>query len=97
MALNALRASTAKEDDADARACLAQVGFQALPGHVRDMSEYEIALLEGKGITETDDKALNAEAYQLMNGIAGAVLEAAKQLELVYKRARSPERGGRER
>ena len=97
VALNALRATTAKEDDADARAYLAQVGFKALPGHVRDLREYEIALLEGKGITETDDKALNAEAYQLMNGIAGAVLEAAKQLELVYKRARSPEKGGRER
>ena len=62
------------------RAYLAEVGFKALPGFVRDLKGYEIALLEGKAITETGEKALNDEAFVLVNGIAGAVLEAGKKL-----------------
>ena len=65
----------------DARAYLAEVGFKALPGFVRDLKAYEIALLEGKAITETDEKELNDEAFVLVNGIAGAVLEAGKQTD----------------
>ncbi len=80
VALNALRAATAIEDDRDARAYLAEVGFKALPGFVRDLKGYEIALLEGKAITETNEKALNDEAFVLVNGIAAAVLEAGKLL-----------------
>ncbi len=80
VALNALRAATAIQDDADARAYLAEVGFKALPGFVRDLKGYEIALLEGKAITETAEKELNDEAFVLVNGIAGAVLEAGKKL-----------------
>jgi cellulose biosynthesis protein BcsQ len=80
VALNALRAASAKQDDNDAREYLAEVGFKALPGHVRDLRAYEIALLEGKAITETSQKALNDEAFVLVNGIAGAVLEAGKIL-----------------
>ncbi len=34
----------------------AQVGYEALPGFVRDEKEYEIALLQGKAITETGDE-----------------------------------------
>ena len=56
VALNALRAATASEDDRDARAYLDEVGFKALPGFVRDMKDYEIALLQGKAITETGQK-----------------------------------------
>ena len=82
VALNALRASSAKQDDADARAYLAEVGFAALPGYVRDLRAYEIALLEGKAITETGQKTLNEEAYTLVNGIAGAVVEAGRQLTI---------------
>ncbi|MFZ1074767.1 MAG: hypothetical protein WAN50_00105, partial [Minisyncoccia bacterium] len=59
VALNALRAATAQQDDADARAYLAEVGFKALPGFVRDLKAYEVALLEGKAITETGEKELN--------------------------------------
>jgi hypothetical protein len=51
-----------------------------IPGFVRDLKPYEIALLEGKAITETGEKALNDEAFTLVNGIAGAVLEAGKRL-----------------
>ena len=80
VALNALRAATAAEDDRDARAYLAEVGFGALPGFVRDMKGYETALLEGKAITETGERALDEEAFVLVNGIAGAVLEAGKRL-----------------
>ncbi len=80
VALNALRTPTAAEDDRDARTYLGEVGFTALPGFVRDLKAYEIALLEGKAITETDEKALNGEAFVLVNGIAGAVLEAGQRL-----------------
>ena len=80
VALNALRAATGTEDDRDARAYLAEVGFKALPGFVRDLKAYEIALLEGKAITETSEKQLNDEAFVLVNGIAGAVLEAGRRL-----------------
>ena len=57
-----------------------RTGYTALPGFVRDLKPYEIALLEGKAITETGEKALNDEAFVLVNGIAGAVLEAGKRL-----------------
>ena len=80
VALNALRAPTAEQDDQDARAYLTEAGYQALPGFVRDLKPYEIALLEGKAITETDEETLNDEAFVLVNGIAGAVLEAGQRL-----------------
>ena len=102
VALNALRAATAIEDDRDARAYLAEVGFEALPGYVRDLKDYEIALLEGKAITETDQKHLNDEAFVLVDGIAGAVLEAGKRLtreakEKAKTREKDRDRGARGR
>jgi chromosome partitioning protein len=90
VAFNALRAATAAEDDRDARAFLAEAGFEALPGFVRDLKAYEVALLEGKAITETPDKGLNEEAYQLVNGIAGAVLEAGRKLAREVEPPRGP-------
>jgi cellulose biosynthesis protein BcsQ len=92
VALNALRAATARGDDSDARAYLAEVDFKALPGFVRDLKEYEIALLEGKAITETGRTELNDEAFVLVNGIAGAVLEAGKRLAREHRWARQFER-----
>jgi cellulose biosynthesis protein BcsQ len=99
VALNALRAATAQQDEIDARAYLAEVGFKALPGFVRDMKAYEIALLEGKAITETGEKELNDEAFVLVNGIAGAVLEAGKRLIREIEKSKQSERdkGGRGR
>jgi cellulose biosynthesis protein BcsQ len=100
VALNALRAATAIQDDRDARAYLAEVGIKALPGFVRDLKDYEVALLEGKAITETNEKALNDEAFVLVNGIAGAVLEAGKQLTRDAKQKaqeRDWDKGGRGR
>ena len=85
---------------------LGEVGFKALPGHVRDLRAYEIALLEGRSITETAQKALNDEAFVLVNGIAGAVLEAgrhltrlapAKELEPEKTRGKGRDKGGRGR
>ena len=98
VAFNGLRAATAEKDDADARAYLAEVGFQALPGYTRDMRGYEVALLEGRAITETGQKALNNEAFTLVNGIAGAVIEAARTYDkLMELKQREPERDrGRE-
>jgi hypothetical protein len=55
---------------------------------VRDLRAYEIALLEGKTITETSQKALNDEAFVLVNGIAGAVLEAGKTMALEAEKTR---------
>jgi cellulose biosynthesis protein BcsQ len=106
VALNGLRVASAAEDDRDARAYLDQVGFKALPGFVRDLKAYEVALLEGKSITETNENELNKEAFMLVNGIAGAVLEAGNLLVRSAEAARaadgkgqSPERdkGGRGR
>jgi cellulose biosynthesis protein BcsQ len=99
VALNGLRAATAKQDDTDARAYLSEVGFKALPGFVRDLKAYEIALLEGKSITETNEKDLNQEAFVLVNGIAGAVLDAGKRLMREAEKEKRPERerGGRGR
>jgi hypothetical protein len=78
VAFNGLRASTAAQDDRDGRAYLAEAGFEALPGYTRDLKTYEVALLQGKAITETDEKSLNEEAFALVNGIAGRVLEAGR-------------------
>ena len=44
------------------------------------MKDYEVAVLEGKAITETGQKELSDEAFVLVNGIAGAVLEAGRRL-----------------
>ena len=95
VALNALRAATAIEDDRDARAYLAEVGFKALPGFVRDMKDYEIALLQGKAITETGQKALDDDAFGLVNGIAGAVLEAGNMLSRQIEQAKGRTRGSK--
>ena len=69
---------------------------------MRDLKGYEIALLQGKAITETAEDALNGEAFVLVNGIAGAVLEAGKKLtreaEARSKKAeRERDKGGRGR
>ena len=97
VALNALRAASANEDDRDAREYLAEVGFKALPGFVRDLKDYEIALLEGKAITETGQKELNDEAFVLVNGIAGAVLEAGKIMTAGKAEARTEKRNAETR
>ena len=93
VALNALRAATAEQDDRDARAYLGEVGYEALPGFVRDEKEYEIALLQGKAITETSEPKLNEQAFTLVNGIAGAVLEAGRHIREAERGRRGPGRG----
>ena len=102
VALNAVRTTTAEQDDRDARAYLGAVGFEALPGFVRDEKEYEIALLQGKAITETSNERLNEEAFTLVNGIAGAVLEAGNEItRLLEEKRKQAElehgKGGRSR
>jgi hypothetical protein len=78
---------------------LAEVGFKALPGFVRDLKDYEVALLEGKAITETGQKELNDQAFVVVNGIAGAVLEAGRRLvrEIGKTKQTERDRGGRGR
>ena len=97
VALNALRTDTAEQDDKDAREYLAEVGYKALPGFMRDRKGYEIALLEGKAITETGEEKLNEEAFVLVNGIAGAVLEAGKQITREAEAARKGAKRGRDK
>ena len=46
---------------------------------VRDLKAYEIALLEGKAITETSKRRSTTKPLCLVNGIAGAVFEAGKR------------------
>jgi len=93
VALNALRAATAIEDDREAREYLAEVGFKALPGFVRDLKDYEVAILQGKAITETGQKAIDDEAYALVNGIAGAVIEAGNKLYRGKEPIKTPNHG----
>lgn len=109
VALNRLREVSAVQDDKNARAYLAQVGFKALPGFVRDLAVYEVAMLQGKAMTETDESGPNREASAVTNGIAGAVLEAGKKLIRLQgkgnereqsrskTRGQDPGRGGRGR
>jgi hypothetical protein len=56
------------------------------------MKDYEIALLQGKAITETGQKPLDEEAFAIVNGIAGAVLEAGKTLYRAKELAKTPKR-----
>ena len=103
VALNGLRAGTADKDDSDARAYLKEAGYDALPGFIRDLKTYEVAMLEGKAITETDRANLNEEAYRLAEGIAMSVLEAGRRIEkeIEIEAAKEPQReheqGGRGR
>jgi len=92
VALNGLRAGTADKDDQDARAYLKEAGYDALPGFIRDLKTYEVAMLEGKAITETDRANLNEEAFRLAEGIAKGVLEAGRRIEMEIE-AQKPERG----
>lgn len=82
VALNGLRTATADRDNNDARTYLKLAGYEALPGFTRDLKTYEVAMLEGKAITETDRQPLNEEAFGLVAAIAGNVLEAGRRLEL---------------
>ena len=91
VALNALRAPSAVEDDRDARAYLTEAGYKALPGFVRDLKAYELALLQGKALTETDEEEANGEAFALVDSIAGAVIEAGKRLSRKLKPKKDPE------
>ena len=72
-----------------------------MPGFTRDLKTYEIAMLEGHAITETDRPNLNMEAFTLADGIAKAVIEAgrklARELSREKERAQERERGGRSR
>jgi len=100
VALNGLRAGTAERDDTDARVYLKEAGYEALPGFIRDLKSYEVAMLEGKTITETDRPSLNEEAFRLAEGIAQGVLEAGQALEREAREieeARTRGRGGRGR
>jgi chromosome partitioning protein len=85
VALNGLRTATAERDNSDARTYLKSAGYEALPGFTRDLKTYEVAMLEGKAITETDRPALNEEAFKLAEAIARNVITAGRKLEQELK------------
>jgi chromosome partitioning protein len=102
VALNGLRQATAVKDDEDARAYLGEAGYSALPGFIRDLKTYEIAMLEGHAITETDRPNLNLEAFTLADGITKAVIEAGRKLARELNREKREieieiKKGGRSR
>ncbi len=102
VALNGLRMTTAVKDDEDARAYLGEAGYSALPGFIRDLKTYEIAMLEGHTITETDRPNLNLEAFTLADGITKAVIEAGRKLARELNREKREieieiKKGGRSR
>ena len=94
VALNGLRAATAESDDHDARAYLKEAGFEALPGFVRDLKTYEVAMLEGRAITETDRANLNEEALRLAESIGKSVMAAGRKIALEIKLENERKRKG---
>ena len=64
---------------------------------MRDLRDYEIAILQGKAITETGQKQLDDEAFVLVNGIAGAALEAGKLLTRQAQAIRLKTRDGKDK
>lgn len=85
VALNGLRAATAERDNRDARACLKEAGYPALAGFTRDLKTYEVAMLEGRAMTETDRPNLNGEAYRLAENITKCTLDAGRRLKRQMK------------
>ena len=92
IALTRLRAATAQTEMAEAREAFAsdqEAEITVLDGGIRDMKTYADALSIGKALTETPHKALNEEAFELMQSIDDHEYEATRALE---REARQQER-----
>ena len=66
IALNCVGSDVEAED---ARAFIAQAGFDVLPGALAEKVAYRIALNSGRAMTETSYKALNAKAASMLQAM----------------------------
>lgn len=86
------------EEEALARAYLAQVGFKALDGCLRNSPIYGTALAEGYGITEVErGKGLADEASGTMHSISKGVSSSYRriaQMERTFEKSRDRDRDG---
>jgi chromosome partitioning protein len=88
-----------REEEQFARAYLAEAGYEALSGCVRNTPAYSKALAEGYGLTEVGSGELAHEATEVMESISGAVLTAERRLirQAGYVKERDRDRGDRSR
>jgi chromosome partitioning protein len=87
------------EEEQFARAYLAEAGYQALPGCLRNAPAYSKALAEGHGLTEVGGGDLAEEATEIMESISSAVSAAERRLlrQHTHDKAHERDRGGRSR
>jgi len=101
VALARFNASAAANEEKIARALLADAGYPAMSGVLRQLASFGVAFAEGRGISETSREGLNAEAVELLSSIAGGVRAASRLLARSQSRGkereRERERGGRGR
>jgi hypothetical protein len=88
----------AREEEQFARAYLAEAGYGALEGCIRNVTAYSTALAEGYGLSEvTKAGPLLEAASQMMASIAKAVTAADRRLQRLQSQLGSMtrDRGGR--
>ncbi len=84
-----------REEDDMARAYLAEAGYTALPGSVRNSSVYGSALAEGYGLTEGDrGKSLADEARGVVQSISKGVSAALQRLLRLEAQSKGKDRDG---
>ena len=88
-----------QEEEQFARAYLAEAGYQALAGCLRNTPAYSKALAEGHSLTEVGGGELAEEATEVMDSISSAVFAAERRLlrQQTHDRAHERDRGGRSR
>jgi chromosome partitioning protein len=88
----------AREEEQFARAYLAEAGYGALEGCIRNAAVYGAALAEGYGLTEIAKAGhLLEEANRMMESISKGVAAAERRFQRLQAQAPSPDRdrGGR--
>jgi len=86
------------EEEQFARAYLAEAGYRALDGYVRNLPVYGTALAEGYGMTEVGRGDALDEVTRVMQSIETGVANAERQLvrQPEPQREKTRERGGRD-
>lgn len=88
-----------REEEKFARAYLAEAGYQALDGCIRNAPTYSTALAEGHGLTEIGGSGdLLEEASRMLEAITKSIAAAERRLNRQQgpSRDRDRERGGRD-
>jgi len=87
-----------REEEQFARAYLAEAGYSALDGCIRNATAYNSALAEGYGMTEISGAALLADATQMMDAITKGVTGAERRINRLTTKTREQDRdrGGRD-